>query len=140
MKRVMRSLGLASTFFSLAVSADSVWQGSYDYYLDLSGGVPDQMMFVEYVLEISDNSCRLSIQGYQVFETILCRAEGGVKLLSINFQSYEDGSVKNAYGVQIYKAGEQLFWLDKELITHWDALVPDESVAKPGKYFLKTAQ
>lgn len=63
-----------------------------------------------------------------------------MKLLSINFQSYEDGSVKNAYGVQIYKAGEQLFWLDKELITHWDALVPDESVAKPGKYFLKTAQ
>ncbi|MGV8837716.1 DUF5991 domain-containing protein [Cellvibrio sp.] len=140
MKTLKRFLVLVSVLFSFDISANTKWQGSYIYEADLSGDIPDRLMFVEYVLEVSNDSCKLIIQGYQVFETILCSTGNNEKTLSIYFQSYEDGSVKNAYGIQIYTTGQRLFWLDKASITHWDALVPDESVAKPGKYFLKTAQ
>lgn len=140
MKTLKRFFVLVGVLFSFGISANSKWQGSYIYEADLSGGIPDLLMFVEYVLEVSDNSCKLSIQGYQVFETILCSAGSNEKALSVHFQSYENGSMKNAYGIQIYTAGQRLFWLDNASITHWDALVPDESVVKPGKYFLKTAQ
>ncbi|WP_049631152.1 DUF5991 domain-containing protein [Cellvibrio sp. pealriver] len=140
MKAVKRLSLLVGALLSFAASANSVWHGSYGFDLDLSGGIPDRLMFVEYVLSIDEQSCLLSIQGYQVFETIMCDAKDDKKALGIYFKSYEDGSVKNAYGVELYKPGQRLFWLDNELVTHWDALVPDESVAKPGKYFLKKAQ
>lgn len=123
-----------------AANAEPDWQGEYTYEADLGENLAEQSIIVEYVLEIDGSSCQLSIQGYQVFEIILCDVRSNKKTLSILFRSYEDGSVKNAYGVEIYKAGQRLFWLDNELVTHWDALVPDESVAKPGKYFLKKAQ
>ncbi|WP_331344051.1 DUF5991 domain-containing protein [Cellvibrio sp. UBA7661] len=140
MKAVKRSSLLVGALLSFTASANPVWHGSYGFDLDLSGGIPDRLMFVEYVLNVDDKSCQLSIQGYQVFETIMCDAKDDKKALRIYFKSYEDGSVKNAYGVELYKVGQRLFWLDDELVTHWDALVPDESVAKPGKYFLKKAQ
>ena len=137
-KRVIFILGLF--WILIACASHPKWQGSYIYEADLGKNVAEQAVIVEYVLEIDGSSCQLSIQGYQVFETILCDARSNKKTLNIQFRSYEDGSVKNAYGIEIYKAGQRLFWFDDALITYWDAMVPDESVAKPGKYFLKKAQ
>jgi hypothetical protein len=137
-KRVVFILGLL--WGVTACASNPKWQGSYIYEADLGDNVAEQSIIVEYVLEIDDSSCQISIQGYQVFETILCDTQDDKKILSILFKSYEGGSVKNAYGIEVYQAGQRLFWLDKELVTHWDAMVPDESVVKPGKYFLKKAQ
>lgn len=142
MKTLKRFFVLVGVLFSFGISANSKWQGSYIYEADLSGGIPDRLMFVEYVLEVSNNSCKLSVQGYQVSEVILCRAIGQQRSLDVKFQSYEDGLLKNQYGIQVYSVDQTLFHLnlEKDLVTHWGALVPDELVAKPGKYFLKTAQ
>lgn len=137
-KRVFFILGLL--WGVTACASNTKWQGLYIYEAELGENVAEQPVIVEYTLEIDDSSCQLSIQGYQVFETILCDARSNKKTLNILFRSYEDGSVKNAYGVEIYKTGQRLFWLDDALITHWDAMVPDESVTKPGNYFLKKAQ
>ena len=137
-KQIFALLGLL--WGVAACAGHSVWSGEYSYEAVLGENVAEQAIIVEYVLNVDDKSCQLSIQGYQVFETIMCDAKDDKKVLSIYFKSYEDGSVKNAYGVELYKPGQRLFWLDNEWVTHWDALVPDEAVAKPGKYFLKKAQ
>lgn len=140
MKRILL---LAVFFFPLIACANNLeWKGAYIYEADFGKNAAEQSVLVEYFLEIGDDSCKLSIQGYQVSEIILCRAEGHSHALGVKFQSYEDGSLKNQYGIQIYTVDQVLFHLNskKELITHWDALLPDGSVVKPGKYFLKTAK
>lgn len=125
-----------------ACASHPAWQGSYVYEADLGENAADQSILVEYILEIGDNSCRLSIQGYQVSEIILCDASGNAHSLGVKFMSYDDGSLKNVYGIQLYSSRQVLFRLsaEKELITHWDGLLPDESLVKSGKYFLKKAQ
>lgn len=137
-KRFFFVLGLLGAM--TACASNPKWQGEYIYEADFGENAAEQPVLIEYLLEVGDGSCKLSIQGYQVFETILCSAGSNEKTLSIHFKSYEDGSMKNTYGIQIYTTGQRLFWLDNASITHWDAMVPDESVAKSGKYFLKTAQ
>lgn len=124
-----------------ACAGNPKWQGEYIYEADLGENAAEQSILVEYVLEIGDNSCKLTIQGYQVSEIILCSALDQGRSLNVNFQSYEDGSLKNQYGIQIYSVDQTLFHLnfERELVTQWDALVPDELVSKTGKYFLKTA-
>ena len=125
-----------------ACASHPAWQGSYIYEADFGENAAEQSVLVEYVLKVGDNSCKLSVQGYQVSELILCRAVEQEHSLDVKFLSYENGSLLNQYGVQIYLMDQTLFHLksEKELITHWGAFVPDESVVKPGKYFLKTAQ
>lgn len=138
MKQIFVLLGML--WGVTACAGHSEWSGEYIYEADLGENVAEQSIIVEYVLDVDGNSCQLSIQGYQVSEIVLCTADGSKTTLNILFKSYEDGSVKNAYDVEIYKTGQRLFWLDNELVTHWDALVPDDSVAEPEKYFLKKAQ
>lgn len=139
-KRFFLALGLL--WGVTACASNPNWQGEYVYEADLGVNAAEQPILIEYVLEVGDNSCKLSIQGYQVSEIILCRAFDREHSLDVKFRSYEDGSLKNPYGIQVYSVDQTLFHLnlEKDLVTHWDALVPDEAVAKPGKYFLKTAQ
>ncbi len=129
------------TSLSLSACADKpAWQGTYNYEAMLGENVADDAVIIEYELSISDNECSLQIEGYQISESITCTATEDGSRLTIFFKSYDDGSVKNIYDVAVYPVGGTLFSLsyeDKQLLTNWGVLTPDESMAKKGIYFVK---
>ena len=129
------------TSLSLSACADKpAWQGTYNYEAMLGENVADDAVIIEYALSISDNGCSLQIEGYQISESITCTATEDGSRLTIFFKSYDDGSVKNIYDVAVYPVGGTLFSLsyeDKQLLTNWGVLTPDESMAKKGIYFVK---
>lgn len=137
MKRILFSIGI---FLSLAACAnESDWYGSYIYEADLGENVAGDALVVEYQLDVSEGTCKLTIQGYQVFEAILCTAVINERDMDILFSSYENGSVNNQYDVQVYSSAQRLFSLsaDSYLNTHWDGIFPGESKAASGRYFFK---
>lgn len=140
--RIKQFSFLAGMFWTLTACANSSgWEGVYSYEADFGENVAGEPVIVEYLLEIDDNFCQLSIQGYQVSEIIVCDAIGTERNLDVMFRSYENGTLKNHYEVQLYNPAQRLFYLKpgNDLVTYWDALVPDESLSKSGKYFLKKA-
>lgn len=125
--------------FSLnACAAKNPWVGEYLYEADLGENVGGDQVIVEYDLKIQDSTCALTIEGYQVSESIVCSVNTDGNTLNVLFKSYSDGSTKNAYDVEVYPVSGVLFKLsstDKGLITHWENLTPDESIANDGIYF-----
>lgn len=71
-----------------------------------------------------------------------CRTTETRKKLDIKFQSYSDGSVKNQFGVSVYKVNSVLFQLEnaKQLTTIWGELLPDAKLKKSGHYFIKESK
>ena len=127
--------------FVCACSGEQTWRGDYRYQAALGQTVGGTPIIVEYELHISGESgCRLSIDGYQVSEIILCDPVKGEDRLEVRFKSYADGATANIYGVQVYKPGEALFVLlkrDGELVTRWESLYPGEQAPPAGHYFFE---
>jgi hypothetical protein len=116
----------------------------YVYYSEQGRTAGGSAIGTGYTLTIGDgrDNCTLSVQGFQVDEVILCSLEAEAGQADIQFVSYEDGAVKNPYGVQLYEPGEVLFSLEKSdprLVTIWGSLTPDEEAAETGTYFRKQA-
>ena len=114
----------------------------YAYYSEQGRTAGGSAIGTGYTLTIGDDrgDCFLQVQGFQVDEIILCSLEFEASQADIQFVSYEDGSVKNPYGVQLYEPGEVLFSLEKSeprLVTIWRSLTPDEEVVEKGTYFEK---
>ncbi|MBU6951230.1 DUF5991 domain-containing protein [Hahella sp. HN01] len=122
------------------------WDGRYRYESqqgNTAGGTPIIMIHLLTVAK-GETPCRLEINGYQTAENLLCAAETSGARIDINFVSHAGGSVKNSYGVAIYKPGETLFSLERsaqdgDLITHWGALTPDGVKSQSGAFFVKEA-
>lgn len=97
-------------------------------------------MIIEYAFTLDKEKCLITSQGYQTDEKILCSAAETGGDLIVKFLSYEDGSTKNIYDVEIYAPQSALFTLTSKsttLITTWGMLAPDESHIT-GQYFKKT--
>ena len=115
------------------------WNGVYKYDAMLGENVAEDKIIIEYELVLKDGDCKLSVQGYQTDETLLCTVEEHGVDLNIKFNSYADGSTENIYGVAIYPPNSTLFQLTStpdSLITTWGSLLPDDSHSS-GKYFIK---
>lgn len=122
--------------------AGNDWPGVYAYYVDQGRTAGGSAIGTGYTLTIGDDrgDCSLKIHGFQVDQVILCSPEYEPGQADIQFVSYDDGSVKNPYGVQIYEPGEVLFSLEKSeprLVTIWRSLTPDEVSSETGTFFRK---
>jgi hypothetical protein len=128
------------SLFSLSACAQTQnWNGTYTYDASLGENVAEDKVLIEYVFTLDKNKCVITSQGYQTDEKILCAAAESDGNLVVTFSSYEDGSTKNAYDVEIYPPKSTLFTLtskDSKLITTWGSLAPDESLST-GEYFTK---
>lgn len=131
------------SLFSLSACAQTPsWDGIYTYEASLGENVAEDKILIEYTLTLDKNNCVIISQGYQTDEKILCTAAELDGSLVVTFSSYEDGSTKNLYEVEVYPPKSTLFTLtskDSRLITTWGLLAPDESFST-GEYFKKMAK
>lgn len=141
---LIKSLVIVSVFVALpsVVNAQNSnnWVGEYVYehsYGENAGGAP---MIVEYRLRIG-NGCRISADGYQTNERIICRAvlrpDG---LVDVNYVSSRNGD-EGQYAVgSYYKSGERLFSMSQrqgKTFTGWGAYSPFENKRPVGRFFRK---
>ncbi len=121
--------------------ADADWQGAYLYEHEVGVGAGGVTSFIEYHLTLGkDDKCALAIVGLQTDEQISCTTKAAGDSIAIEFKSYADGAVKNAYDVAVYPVGSMLFSLAKEkdvLTTRWQILVPDGIQNTSGQYFAR---
>lgn len=125
-----------------SASAEKIqWNGKYVYEFSFGETTPDVVAVVEYALILNGNNCWLRVQGYQVNDDIICRAEVVEDSVKVRFVSYSNGSVENVYGVQLYKINEILFALIGDASggarTQWGSLKPDEKLPSVGQFFQK---
>jgi hypothetical protein len=143
MKKNYLTTCMLISLFSLSACAQTQnWNGIYSYDASLGENVAEDKILIEYVFTLDKNKCVISSQGYQTYEKILCAAAESEGNLVVTFSSYEDGSTKNAYDVEIYPPKSTLFTLtqkDSKLITTWGSLAPDESHTT-GEHFKKAAK
>lgn len=130
---------LAAAVFP-ACAKNSFWYGMYFYEASLGRNVAGDAVIVEYSFTFGPDECEIQVQGYQVAESIVCDAYQTDDRLAVRFKSFSNGSTKNTHGVDVYGVNALLFeleMLDKKIVTKWGELLPDESLSKSGRYFVK---
>lgn len=122
-----------------ACAGTDPWIGTYSYEASLGETVAGEGAVVTYTLVVAANKCSITIEGFQVSEAIICKTNSVGSHLDVTFQSYDNGAILNKYGISVYKPNDSLVQLEREqeLITTWGKLLPDEALAKKGKYFKK---
>jgi hypothetical protein len=127
------ALGLAAPAASVA-QVPAAWQGNYVYEHGAGTGT-----VVEYRVQLGAGSCQITAQGFQTDEQIRCRAVPRAgNQIDINFVSYGDGGLTNAFGVQPYRPGTRLFSLSNRrgaVVTGWGSYSPFENRQPVGRYF-----
>ena len=87
-------------------------------------------------------SCKISEDGYQLEERIICSISKNGNGINILFKSFADGKVENEYGVVVYKPNERLFSLfpkGKTILTDWGSLKLDIVNKNHGIYFKRNS-
>lgn len=144
----MNSLKVRNIFaFALCLiacaCAKAEWNGTYFCELEFGSTVPEQAVIVEHELELSKNACTLIVTGYQASENIVCEAQVSGNTAAIKFVSYENGSLKNAYDVQIYNAGETLFELTGDPakpVTEWKSMWSEDVPTEGNNCFARQGE
>ncbi len=122
----------------MADNAQNEWYGEYSYFASGGQTTGGSQIMMDITVKIDKQggkeSCELNADGYQTFDRILCTTVINKNRLTLQFKSYEDGSVVNPIDVAVYKVGETLFSLEKvatknkkkpaRYITHWGAYTP----------------
>lgn len=132
---------LVLCFPSYACAQTQSWNGTYIYEVSLGENVAEDKILIEYTLTLDKNNCVITSQGYQTDEKILCTTTESDGNLVVTFSSYEGGSTKNIYEIEVYPPHSTLFTLTQKnstLITTWGTLAPDESFST-GEHFAKKA-
>lgn len=145
MLRRISMAALCVLLLSIAAACQSRadWDGVYTFSEKLGEDPGGAAMLVEYRLELAGDKCTLNVTGYQSDSHIRCTLDASDGKAVIRFQSYDNGDVKNRYGVQVYQVGESLFTLRgsptglQGPITEWGGLVPDSVEEKSGNYFAR---
>lgn len=141
MQKIIITLIYLVFFLSLAAcKKGESWSGVYTYDADLGKNIVGDVITMSYRVSLSDNECKIDIQGYQVDEQVLCTLKIDGNSLGIRFKSYADGKSANAYGTVVYSVGETLLCLEaanQGLVTHFISLLPDENHPTKGRYFTK---
>ena len=124
--------GLIAISAAVAAPAPSPsWAGTYTFAHHAGRTAAGTPIVVAYRLDIvpkrGNRACLLRIEGFQTDETILCKLRGDARSISVEFHTYGDGRIVNAYGTKLYEIGAPLFSMDQSgaLMTRWQALTPD---------------
>jgi hypothetical protein len=137
-------MGAACSSYAQGAVDVKSWQGSYEYSGSFFDGI--QSVISDITLTIgADGSCSLLWEGFQRDENLVCaivksaqQADG----VDVEFLSYPDGKLENAFGVAVYHPKERLFSLikkgDGKLITVWSAKYQPPKTKKSGLFFEKT--
>lgn len=138
-KKYLTSCFLISLFSLSACAQTQNWSGTYVYEASLGENAAEDQAIIDYVFTLNGEKCLITSQGYQTDEKILCSTEDSDQGLLVKFISFENGSTKNIYDVEIYSPKSTLFTLTnkgEKLITTWGTLAPDEAHTA-GEYFKK---
>ena len=139
--KCLTAAGLFAAMPSVAGAQNaSNWAGEYVYehsYGENAGGV---LMIVQYRLRIGAG-CRITADGYQTNDAILCRAvprpDG---LIDVNYVSSK-GAGQDRFSVgRFYSSGERLFSMSRRhglIYTGWGAYSPFENKRPVGRFFRK---
>jgi len=122
--------------------AQSSWDGRYRYSASYGQSAGGGAMVVDYQIDLAGRSCRITLDGFQTDETLLCRAQADGKRLTLHFVSHGDGGPTNAYGVRVYQTDQPLLMLERQdkqpLRTTWLGLKGlDGKTPQAGHYFDK---
>jgi hypothetical protein len=124
----------------LSCSKAISWEGNYFCEAELGSTAGGSAVIVEYDLKIAGDGCLLTINGFQVSESIVCKVQTNEDEIIINFSSYENGSTKNIHNIEVYKVGSTLFSLKKhteKITTQWVEAWPGEPLKKNNQCFNK---
>lgn len=121
------------------------WTGIYAYegsFGRTAGGTGVVALYEIRIGAKPVTDCRITIDGFQTDETLLCAAHEEAATLTLRFRSYEDGKSVNRYGVTVYAPGAPLIALhrmpDGTLETSWLALRTLDGGTPPrGRYFVR---
>ncbi|MES3154071.1 DUF5991 domain-containing protein [Sphingomonas faeni] len=115
------------------------WAGTYTYAFNGGANAAGTETVVTYTLNLSAASCKLTAEGYQTDETVLCSTKPIADGIDVAFKSYADGGLTDKYGNAVYSVGDPLFSLqrkDGRILTHWKGYpLPDDKPHPIGVYF-----
>ncbi|MCJ2081238.1 DUF5991 domain-containing protein [Methylobacterium sp. J-090] len=107
------------------------WAGTYVFEHSAGRTAGGSPIVVAYRLDLvpgrGTRDCLLRVEGFQTNETIVCKLRGDANSVSVDFHTYGDGRIVNAYGTKRYDVGAPLFSMERSgaLVTRWQALTPD---------------
>lgn len=135
------ALATATAACASPAPAKADWSGRYHYDFNAGRNAAGTGMVVSYTLTLTQSACRLTAEGYQTDETILCEAKQTPAGLDIGFKSYGNGKTTDAYGNAEYSVGQALFTLQNKggkTLTAWKAYpLPDEKPHPTAVYFVR---
>ena len=121
------------------------WTGTYAYegsFGRTAGGTGITALYEIRIGARPGSDCRITIDGFQTEETLLCTANDEGSTLTLRFKSHEDGALTNRYGVAVYTPGAPLLALhrmqDGTLETSWLVLQTlDGRTPARGRHFVR---
>ena len=134
--RVRAAMAVSACLFAMSAAfatpaSAPPWAGTYTFAHDAGRTTGGSAIVVVYRLDIvpgqGNRDCLLRIEGFQTNETIVCKLRGDARSVSVDFNTYGDGRIVNAYGTKLYEIGAPLFSLERSgaLVTRWQALTPE---------------
>ena len=144
LRPALRALALMALLCGHAAWAqghgDGSWDGRYRYSANYGKTAGGSAMGVDYQITLAGSACRITLDGFQTEETLLCQAVPDGPRLTLRFVSHCDGAPTNAYGVRVYQSGQPLLMLERPgkqpLRTTWLGLRGlDGKTPKPGHTF-----
>lgn len=141
----MAAAALAAVLLAGSAGATGDWQGRYRWEAEGGRTAGGTGIVVTYDLAIGSpgtrGGCVLTAQGFQTDERILCKADAGMRDLTVAFHSYADGRTVNRFGVAVHKPGAPLFTLARGeggLTTRLQGLRPQaEGAPESGAFFAR---
>ena len=145
-KFVFAVIGLL--LFSLHVSGQTEWIGSYSFGEDGGKNAGGTVIFISHELEVFDGgegvAARLRSNGYQTSADLICSTKAVGPKLMIYFQSYGEDNM-----FEPHNPGDLLLTLERKtekgkvvVLTHWGKFTPAiPKNARSGKvYFEKSTE
>lgn len=115
------------------------WAGTYTYAFNGGANAAGTQTVVTYTLELTVATCKLTAQGYQTDEIVLCSTKPITDGIDVAFKSYGDGELTDKYGNAVYSVGDPLFSLQRvegKIVTRWKGYpLPDDQPHPVGVYF-----
>lgn len=124
---------------SVPITPGPAWAGHYTYAFNGGANAAGTETVITYTLDLSAAGCKLTAEGYQTDETVLCATKPIADGIDVAFKSYGDGGLTDQYGNAVYSVGDPLFSLqrrDGKILTHWKGYpLPDDKPHPIGVYF-----
>lgn len=121
------------------------WDGEYTFDTELGktvGGSSILMVYTIFIGSGEKQTCKIAVDGFQTMQRLTCNMESSGESATLSFKGFENGSLLNDYGIEVYNENEALLVFSYEqnsdtLFTEWKSLNPFQIQPKKGIYFSK---